>query len=124
VGKVIDRLERQGFKIVAMKMIRMDSRMAGEFYREHMGKAFYESLVEFMSSGNCIPMVLEKENAVEDLRALMGATDPEEAQPGTIRRDFAESKQNNIIHGADSIEKAEREIRFFFPEMELVQNMD
>lgn len=121
-GKVLDRIENAGFKILAMKMVRLNKNTAGEFYAVHRERPFYQDLVEFMSSGKAIPMALEKENAVVDFRKLIGATDPAEAEAGTIRKDFAESKQNNIVHGSDSVENAEKEIAFFFSERELVEN--
>ncbi|RMF62124.1 MAG: nucleoside-diphosphate kinase [Calditrichaeota bacterium] len=122
MGKVIDRIERAGFEILAMKMTRLSREAAGEFYAVHRERPFYPDLVSFMSSGKCVPMVLQKENAVSDFRKLIGATDPAEAEPGTIRKDFAESKQNNIVHGSDSVENARIEIAFFFAERELVEN--
>ncbi len=122
VGQVIDRIEQAGFKILAMKMVRLTRQTAGEFYAVHRERPFYADLVEFMSSGNCVPMVLEKENAVSDFRKVIGATDPAEAEAGTIRKDFAESKQNNIVHGSDSVANAAKEIGFFFSEKELVEN--
>ena len=122
VGQVIDRIEQAGFKILAMKMVRLTRQTAGEFYAVHRERPFYADLVEFMSSGSCVPMVLEKENAVSDFRKVIGATDPEEAEAGTIRKDFAESKQNNIVHGSDSVANAAKEIGFFFSEKELVEN--
>jgi len=121
IGKVIDRIEGAGFKILTMKMVSLSKKAAEEFYAVHKGKPFYNDLVQFMSSGRCIAMVLEKENAVEELRKLIGATDPKEAEEGTIRRDFAESKQENIIHASDSPENAEFEINFFFSEMEKLE---
>jgi len=123
VGKVLDRILEAEFKILGMKMVKMDAKMAGEFYKVHSQRPFYRDLVEFMSSGSCIPMVLEKENAIEDFRRLIGATDPAEAEPGTIRQKFAENKQNNIVHGSDSPETAITEIAFFFSESELIPNM-
>jgi len=116
VGKVLTRIEESGFEIVRMKMIHLSREEAGEFYAVHRGKAFYEDLLKFMSSGPCIPLVLEKSDAVNAFRELIGATDPAQAAPGTIRREFAESKQENIVHGSDSDETAEFEIGFFFPD--------
>jgi len=121
-GKVLDRILQAGFKLVALKSVKMDRKTAGEFYRVHRERSFYHDLVIFMSSGQCLPMVLEKENAVDDFRKLIGATDPAQAQPGTIRKEFATSKQNNIVHGSDSPENARIEIAFFFSESELIQN--
>ncbi len=121
-GQVIDRILKAGFKIIGMKMIRMSKEHAGIFYEIHRGQPFYEGLTHFMSSGPCMPVVLEKENAVLDFRRLMGATDPNEAAPGTIRKDFATSKQMNIVHGSDSDEHAAIEIGFFFTTSELIAN--
>jgi nucleoside-diphosphate kinase len=114
IGKVISRIEEAGFRIVAMKMVHLTSKTAGEFYAVHRGKPFYEDLLRFMSSGPCVPMVLEKENAVDVFRTLIGATDPKQAAPATIRWDFAESQLENIVHGSDSDESARAEIEFFF----------
>ncbi len=121
VGDVISRIQKADFKIVGLKMVHLTRETAGEFYAVHRERPFYNDLVNFMTSGACIPMVLEKENAFEEFRKLIGATDPKEAQPGTIRRDFAENKQENIVHGSDSPENAGREISFFFSEKELVE---
>ncbi len=120
VGEVIARIQKADFKIVGMKMVRLTKGAAGEFYAVHKHRPFYDNLVEYMTSGACIPMVLEKEKAFEEFRKFIGATDPKKAAPGTIRRDFAESEQRNIVHGSDSRENAEREISFFFSERELV----
>jgi nucleoside-diphosphate kinase len=119
-GKVLDRIINAGFKLIALKLQRMDAKTAGEFYKVHRERPFYNELVEFMSSGPCIPVVLEKENAIEDFRKLIGTTDPAQADPGTIRKDFAADKQNNIVHGSDSTENAKIEISFFFSETELI----
>ncbi|MCL5034796.1 MAG: nucleoside-diphosphate kinase [Bacteroidetes bacterium] len=121
IGDVVARIQKANFKIVGMKMIRLSKETAGEFYAVHRERPFYNDLVHFMTSGACVPMVLEKENAFEEFRRLIGATDPKEAQAGTIRRDFAESKQENIVHGSDSPDNAGREISFFFSERELVE---
>ncbi len=122
IGKVLDQIVNAGFKVVGLKLVHMDAKTAGEFYAVHKERPFYKDLVAFMSSGRCIPMVLEKENAIEDFRTLIGATDPAEAADGTVRKLFAESKQNNIVHGSDSPENAAKEISFFFSEMELIAN--
>lgn len=122
VGEVIARIEKAGFTILGMKMIRLTRETAGGFYAVHRERPFFNDLVTFMSSGRCVPIVLAKENAVADFRKLIGATDPKEAVPGTIRKDFASSKGENIIHGSDSAENARIEIGYFFPEKELVQN--
>lgn len=121
IGDVVARIQKANFKIVGMKMVHLSKETAGEFYAVHRERPFYNDLVQFMTSGACVPMVLEKENAFEEFRKLIGATDPKEAQAGTIRRDFAESKQENIVHGSDSPENAGREISFFFSERELVE---
>jgi nucleoside-diphosphate kinase len=113
-GKVISRIEEAGFRIAAMKMVHLTMKTAGQFYEAHRGKPFYEDLLKYMSSGPCIPMVLEKDNAVIEFRKLIGATDPKEAAPGTVRFDFADDKQQNIVHGSDSDESARFEIEFFF----------
>lgn len=122
MGKVLDRIESAGFTVVAMKMVRLNKQTAGKFYEVHKERPFYHDLVEFMSSNRCVALVLEKENAVQAFRDLIGATDPAEAAPGTIRKDFATSKQNNIVHGSDSPENARLEIGFFFSTRELVEN--
>ena len=122
IGKVVERIEAAGFKILSMKIVRLTKETAGEFYAVHKERPFFQDLVQFMSSGKCMPMALAKKNAVADFRKLIGATDPAEADQGTIRRDFAESKQNNIIHGSDSVENGKLEIGFFFSERELVEN--
>jgi len=121
-GDVIAKIQQGGFKILAMKMVKLSKEAAGEFYAVHRERPFYGDLVEFMTSGPVVPIALEKEDAVVGFRKLIGATDPAEAEPGTIRREFAESKQNNIVHGSDSDENARNEISFFFSERELVDN--
>jgi len=121
VGEVIARIQKAHFKIIGMKMVRLTKETAGEFYAIHKERPFYNDLVQYMTSGACVPMVLEKENAFEEFRRFIGATDPKDALPGTIRRDFADNKQENIVHGSDSPENAAREISFFFSERELVE---
>ena len=121
MGKVFDRIEAAGFRILGMKMVRLTPQTAGKFYDVHKERPFYKDLCAFMSSGPCLPMALEKVNAVADFRKLIGATDPAQAEAGTIRKDFATSKQNNIVHGSDSPENAITEIGFFFSERELVE---
>ncbi|MBI4757126.1 MAG: nucleoside-diphosphate kinase [Betaproteobacteria bacterium] len=117
IGKIYSRFEENGLKIVASRMIWLSEREASGLYGEHIGKPFFNDLVEFMTSGPVMVQVLEGEDAVAKNRQLMGATDPKEAAPGTIRADFADSKQNNVVHGADSREAAERELSFFFPNL-------
>jgi nucleoside-diphosphate kinase len=119
-GEVITRIQKAGFTILGMKQLRLARATAAEFYAVHRGKPFYDGLVEFMTSGPCMPIALEKENAVADFRALIGATDPKEAAAGTIRRDFASSKGENIVHGSDSPENGRIEVSFFFSASELV----
>ena len=120
-GKVLDRIEAAGFRVAGMKMIRLSRAQAGEFYAVHRQRPFYNDLVEFMTSDRVVALALEKENAVADFRKLIGATDPAEAEPGTLRRDFAESKQENIVHGSDSVDNSRIEVGFFFCERELVE---
>ncbi|WP_372638372.1 nucleoside-diphosphate kinase [Fodinibius sp.] len=122
IGEVTRRIQEAGFKIVAMKMTRLTQDTAGGFYAVHRERPFYEELCEFMSSGPCVPMILEKENAIEDFRTFIGATDPAEAGEGTIRADFADSVGENIIHGSDSVENGKKEAAYFFTEAEVVAN--
>jgi nucleoside-diphosphate kinase len=120
-GKVLDRIEAAGFHIIGMKMARLTPEVAGKFYEVHKERGFYKDLMSFMSSGPVVVLALEKENAVADFRKLIGATDPAEAAPGTIRRDFATSKQNNIVHGSDSPENGRLEVSFYFSAKELIE---
>jgi nucleoside-diphosphate kinase len=120
-GRIIAHLEQQGFKVRATRVLHMSQAEAGEFYAVHKDRPFYNSLVSFMTSGPCMPMVLEKAGAVAALRAAIGATDPAQAEPGTVRKLFAESKERNAIHASDSDENAARESRFFFAETELLR---
>lgn len=122
IGEVLRRIQEAGFAIRAMKMVTLSKKEAKGFYAVHEDKPFFEDLTDFMSSGPCVPVALEKESAITDFRALIGATDPEEADEGTIRSDFADSVQENIVHGSDSVENGKKETRFFFPEHELVAN--
>lgn len=119
-GEVIRRYEKAGLKLIGLKMVRLSEEKAGELYFIHKGKPFYNELVEFIISGPVIPMVLEGDNAVSQVRDIMGATDPKEAAPGTIRGDFAEEISENVVHGADSVESANREIQVIFSQDELV----
>jgi nucleoside-diphosphate kinase len=121
-GKVLAHLEGAGFKVRAARLTRLTRAQAEAFYEVHRGRPFYESLVSFMTSGPCMPMALEREEAVTQLRKVIGATDPAQAEPGTIRKLFAESKERNAIHASDSPENAAREIAFFFPESEIKGN--
>lgn len=120
MGKIIDRIIAGGFRIRALKMIHQTRKQAEGFYEVHRGKPFYEGLTEFMSSGPCVVMVLEKEGAVKAWRDLMGATDPAKADQGTIRKEFGGSVGENATHGSDSDENAAIEIAYFFSKLELV----
>lgn len=119
-GKIIALLEEKGFTIRAARVLQLTTAQAGEFYAVHRGRPFYAELVQFMTSGPCMPIVLEKSGAVPALRDAIGATDPAEAAAGTVRKLYAESKGRNAIHASDSDENAEREARFFFAETELL----
>ena len=120
IGEVTKRIQEAGFRIVAMKMMKLTPTTAGGFYAVHKERPFYGELCDFMSSGPCVPMVLEKENAVSDFRAFIGATNPAEAAEGTIRADFADSVGENIIHGSDSVENGQLESNYFFAESDIV----
>lgn len=119
IGEVIRRLENSGLKIVAMKMIHLTKNMAEGFYAVHRGKPFYDSLTDFMSSGPCVVMILEGVGAIAQYRELMGATNPERAAPGTIRREFASGIERNIVHGSDAPETAAFEMAYFFNTLEI-----
>lgn len=119
-GLIIAHLEKAGFKVVAARVMRLTDAQAGAFYEVHRERPFFASLTRFMTSGKCMPMVLERADAVAELRKTIGATDPREAEAGTVRKLYAESKERNVIHASDSDENSEREARFFFPEAELV----
>ena len=118
IGAILDDIIKAGFKIVAMKYTRLTNETAGDFYAVHRERPFYKDLVEFMSSGPIVAAILEKENAVEDFRKLIGATDPSKAEVGTIRNKYAKSIDANAIHGSDSDENAEIEGNFFFSAFE------
>jgi len=113
-GPILAMINEAGFEIVAMRMLRMTLPQAESFYEVHLGKPFFESLVEFMTSGPVFVMILRHDNAVEEFRKLIGATDPAKAEPGTIRKLYAVSVQMNAVHGSDSDENAQRECDFFF----------
>ncbi len=119
IGKIYSRFEDGGLRVVATKMLHLNDEMAGGFYVEHKGRPFYEALIGFMTSGPILVQVLEGEDAVALNRKLMGATDPREAEAGTIRADFASSIDANAVHGSDSIESAQREIYYFFEDREI-----
>ena len=118
-GKIIAHLEEAGFVIRASKMIRLTEPEAKAFYEVHQERPFYNALVKYMTSGPCMPMVLERDDAVGHLRDVIGATDPAEAAEGTVRRLYAESKERNVIHASDSAANAAKEIAFFFAVAEL-----
>ncbi len=122
IGKVISRLQSEGFEIIGMKMVKLTKDTAGEFYAVHKERPFYAELVEFMTESRVVVLALEKDNAVEELRKVIGATDPAEAEEGTVRKMFAESKGRNIIHASDSPENAQIELSFFFSAKELIEN--
>jgi nucleoside-diphosphate kinase len=120
-GEVLARIQQAGFQVLGLKQVRLTRDTAGAFYAVHKGRPFYDGLVEFMSGGACVPIALEKENAVADFRKLIGATDPKEAAEGTIRKLFADNKGENIVHGSDSPENGAIEVAFFYSERELVE---
>jgi nucleoside-diphosphate kinase len=119
IGEVIGRFEKEGLRVVGLKMVRMTKAQAQGFYAVHKEKPFFESLTDFMSSGPAVVMVLEGEEAIARTRRVMGATNPKDAQPGTIRRQFADNVEQNIVHGSDSPENARVEIAYFFNALEL-----
>jgi nucleoside-diphosphate kinase len=119
-GKIIAHLEQQGFKVLSARVLHMSQAQAGEFYAVHKERPFYGSLVSFMTSDPCMPMVLERADAVSALRTAIGATDPAQADAGTVRKLYAESKERNAIHASDSDENAQREARFFFAESDII----
>jgi len=121
IGEVIKRFEGAGLKVLALKMIWMDKKEAEGFYAVHRGKAFYESLTTFMSSGPAVVMVLEGEGAISKTRELMGATDPKQAKEGTLRRQFATNIERNVVHGSDAPETAAFEIKYFFNSLEMFE---
>ncbi|RDU68882.1 nucleoside-diphosphate kinase [Helicobacter brantae] len=120
IGKIIDRFESNGLRIAGMKKLQLSTQQAEEFYAIHKERPFYADLVKFMTSGPVVVMVLEGENAVKKNRELMGATNPKEADKGTIRADFAESIEANAVHGSDSLENAKNEVAFFFDGREIL----
>ena len=118
-GKVLAHLEAAGFKVRAARMVRLTTAQAEAFYAVHRERPFFRPLVTFMTSGPCLPMALDRQDAVARLREVIGATDPKDAAPGTVRALYAESKERNAIHASDSPENAAREVAFFFPEADL-----
>ncbi len=123
-GKIIAHLEQAAFRVRAARVMRLSVAEAEAFYAVHRERPFFRPLVQFMTSGRCMPMVLERTDAVAELRRVIGATDPAEAAEGTVRRLYAESKERNAIHASDSDDNAERESRFFFAETDLVRDRD
>ena len=118
VGKILARIEEQGFRVRALKLVHLSKQTAQEFYRVHAERPFYDSLTTYMSSGPVVPMLLEREHAVQSLRDLMGSTNPQQAAAGTIRRDYGENIERNAIHGSDAAATAAVEIAFFFNHLE------
>ena len=121
-GRILDKIIQEDFKILGLKQIKMSLQRAQGFYAVHTGKPFFEELTQFMSSAPCIVLILEKENAVDSWREVIGATNPEEADEGTIRKEFAKNVGENAVHGSDSNENGIQEIAFFFSEAELIGN--
>lgn len=119
-GQIIDRFEKRGFKIIGLKMLQLSKELAETHYQDHRNKPFFQELVTFIISGPLIAMVISGENSIKATRTMMGLTNPVDAAPGTIRGDFALNVRNNIIHGSDSLESAEKEIRTFFTDSELI----
>ena len=124
IGRIISKIEDKGYKIVALKMIQVSPELAAKHYAEHVGKPFYEPLIKFITSGPIIAMVLQGEKAIAGVRKFMGKTDPNEAEIGSIRGDFAQVMRYNTVHGSDSVESAEREIGLYFTPDEICDNWD
>lgn len=122
IGEIITRFEKKGFKIIAMKLIHLSREQAEEHYIEHKGKGFFDNVVNFLASGPIVAMAIQGVNAISEVRKMLGATRPEEATPGTMRADFAQSKESNIVHGSDSLESAKREIELYFSNDEIFIN--
>jgi nucleoside-diphosphate kinase len=120
VGDVVQRIERKGYKISAMKMLKISKEMAQEHYAEHIGKPFFNDLVEFITSGPVLAMIVEGEDVIDGVRTMMGKTDPKASDPGTIRGDFGIHLSRNVVHGSDSPGSSDREISIFFPKEEIM----
>jgi nucleoside-diphosphate kinase len=120
IGKILARIEEQGFRVRALRMVQLSKQTAQAFYRVHAERPFYESLTTYMSSGPVVPMLLERDDAIQSLRDLMGATNPQQAAPGTIRCDYGENIERNAVHGSDAAATAVVEIAFFFSQFEQV----
>ena len=121
-GNIYDRIQKFNFKVIGAKLLRMTQEQAEGFYGIHKERPFFNDLIKFMTSGPCMVLALEKENAVESWRKAIGSTNPQEAEEGTIRKDFATNVQENAVHGSDSNENAQKEIAFFFLDSELLSN--
>lgn len=124
IGRIIRKIEDKGFKIVALKMLQVSDELAAKHYEEHAGKPFYNGLIKFITSGPIVAMVLQGENAISSVRKFMGKTNPDEAEVGSIRGDFAQVMRFNTIHGSDSKESAEREISLYFKPEEICDNWE
>ena len=122
MGEIVRRFENKGYKIIGLKMLHPTLELAQKHYAEHVGKPFYERLIKYITSGPILAMVIEGENAVAGARKMMGATKPDEAETGTIREEYAQTMEQNIIHGSDSVESAKREIDIYFRPEELCTN--
>ena len=121
-GNIYDRIQKFDFNIIGAKLLQMTQKQAESFYEVHKERSFFKDLITFMTSGPCMVLALEKENAVQTWRTAIGSTNPEEAEEGTIRKDFATNVQENAVHGSDSNENAQKEIAFFFLDSELLSN--
>ncbi len=124
IGKIIEKIEDKGYKIIAMKMLRVSPELAAKHYEEHIEKPFYGELIKFITSAPIVAMILQGENAIAGVRKFMGKTNPDEAEVGSIRGDFAQVTRYNVIHGSDGKESAEREINLFFTPEEICDNWD
>ena len=124
IGRIIGKIEDKGYKIVALKMLQVTDELAAQHYAEHADKPFYGALIKFITSGPIVAMVLQGENAISGVRKFMGKTNPDDAEVGSIRGDFAQVMRYNTIHGSDSIESAEREINLYFTPEEICDNWD
>jgi len=122
VGNIVERFERKGYKIIAMKMLQPTKEIAAKHYEEHFGKPFYNRLINYITSGPIVAMVVEGANVVKGARHIMGSTKPDEAEVGSIRADFAQTMEYNVVHGSDSVESAEREIAIYFRPEEICRD--
>lgn len=122
VGNIVERFERKGYKIIAMKMLQPTQEIAVKHYAEHVGKPFYNRLINYITSGPIVAMVVEGDNVVKGARHIMGSTKPDEAEVGTIRADFAQTMEYNVVHGSDSVDSAEREIAIYFKPEEICRD--